>query len=84
MRIEVPANWPFLASGWQFSGLRTHVLVAAQRRWTACIVLVRTRATAADHSEVRERKQTMASKVAVGADARGLAVAFPTDRDTLC
>src|SRR5881396_289295 len=32
MRVEVPANRAFLTSDWQFSGLRTHVLVAAQRR----------------------------------------------------
>jgi hypothetical protein len=40
MRVEVPANRAFLTRGWHFCGLRTHVLVAAQRRWAPRIVLV--------------------------------------------
>src|SRR5262249_10478390 len=39
----------------------------AQRRWASRIVLVARERRAADHSEVRERGQTVASTVAVGA-----------------
>src|SRR5216117_3978570 len=67
MRVEVRASRAFLTSGWLFCGLRTHALAAPQRRWASRIVLVARERRAADHSEVRERRQTVASTVAVGA-----------------
>jgi hypothetical protein len=51
MRVEVPANTAFLTSGWHFSGLRTHVLVAAQRREVRASFLLARELRAADHSE---------------------------------
>src|SRR5438093_2383025 len=82
MRVEVPANRAFLTSGWQFSGLRTHVLVATQRRWAARFVLVAREQRAADHSEARKENRRWHRESRSAARARGLSAAFPTEGDS--